>query len=396
MSDDDRDYFPNTQLPYDDDDYERPVKKRELGYIDPANIIPAAPALPRPTSPQLLVPVIPRYKRDVDGNILDDEQLDANIWGLSSRYLQLLNGRDQNRVLSDFEDDQEWMQEVLEAARAEDDEEEEVIDCATKTSIYVNQYSSDVEDFIAKFVKEEHQEEKTLGDVDLEGIAKRIWLIVMTFEPEIHEALLRGDLPVLYRTDQKVRAAIDKIQARAKALPYQPRIYGNFLVKLATGQSPSPEILSQVADLAIDKYLEDDQYAARVDSAIGSSVAWEDTQRGARKYLDPQRTAAVCNLPSLARVAKLGVLCRALQRRCAKVPKAKWQDPIPGSCSELGYSGYAIQRLSQHARHESSNYLMNLFAAICKPYKSPIQIQRSISALLTSFSAPRRGHESWR
>ena len=50
---------------------------------------------------------------------------------------------------------------------------------------------------------------------------------------------------MLYRTDQKVRAAIDKVQARAKALPYQPRIYDNFLVKLATGQSPSPEIVAK-------------------------------------------------------------------------------------------------------------------------------------------------------
>lgn len=186
----------------------------------------------------------------------------------------------------------------------------------------------------------------------------------MTMELDVHNALLRGDLPARYRQDAAFRATLDKIQRRAQEVEAQPRIYGNFLVRIATGEPPSPEVLNNLAEIACGRYIDDAKYAVRVDNAIGGKVAWGDTLP--RKYLNASRTASVRILPSLTRTAKLGTLCRAIQRRCGKVERAKCQRPIPGSCRELGYSGFAIKRLGQHARKERSNYLMNLFEAIRK------------------------------
>ncbi|KAK5696434.1 hypothetical protein LTR97_007735 [Elasticomyces elasticus] len=43
-------------------------------------------------------------------------------------------------------------------------------------------------------------------------------------------------------------------------------------------------------------------------------------------------------------------------------------DPIPGGFSEFGYSYDTEKRLEQHAKHDSSNYLMNIVDALCMIY----------------------------
>ncbi|EMC96117.1 hypothetical protein BAUCODRAFT_140140, partial [Baudoinia panamericana UAMH 10762] len=53
-------------------------------------------------------------------------------------------------------------------------------------------------------------------------------------------------------------------------------------------------------------------------------------------------------------------------RRCVAIPPEQWNQPIPGGFNEYGYIQNEKEGLRQHKNHDSSNYLMNLFDAICR------------------------------
>ncbi|KAI6835784.1 hypothetical protein KC332_g5425 [Hortaea werneckii] len=185
----------------------------------------------------------------------------------------------------------------------------------------------------------------------------------MTTDPLLHEAVLAGDPPYRYRYDPHVTVAIDDIHNRVEEVPEQPRIYANYLVELSTGRSLTRQ-MNMIAETAL-KYPFDDDLAEVVDGAIGHSISTYFTHCGARKYLS-KREGDWCNYPSLAHAKDLGILCRALKRRCAAVDPTQWDKPLPGSFVEFGFSSQVKTRLEEHQNHINSNYLMNLLEAISK------------------------------
>ncbi|KAI7294215.1 hypothetical protein KC343_g129 [Hortaea werneckii] len=186
----------------------------------------------------------------------------------------------------------------------------------------------------------------------------------MTTDPLLHEAVLAGELPYRYKNDPRVTAAIDDIHARVEEVPEQPRIYANYLVELSTGRSLTPRQMNMIAETAL-KYPFDDDLAEVMDRQIGHSISRYFTHCGARKYLN-KREGDWCDYPSRDRTKNLGILCRALKRRCAAVDPTQWDKPMPGSFVEFGFSSQVKTRLEQHENHISSNYLMNLLEAISK------------------------------
>ncbi|KAI6808704.1 hypothetical protein KC332_g12971 [Hortaea werneckii] len=246
-------------------------------------------------------------------------------------------------------------------------QEKEVATCTVDAVEYVDTYTNCMEKYPEFFVKQERVEQATIADVDTNVLGQHIWLIIMTANTVIHEAVLKGDLATRSINDAEVKQALQEMQQRCEEVPYQPRIYCNSHAHKETGLPMSPRMMSELTLLAA-KYVFDDDLASKIDSVTVPHVPLYLTRIGVRKYLSTKDQEGEYRLPSNQRVQRLGVLCRALGRRCEEIPKDRWGSPLPGGFTEFGYSHHVESRLKQHKHHASSNYLMNPFDAICRRY----------------------------
>lgn len=90
-------------------------------------------------------------------------------------------------------------------------------------------------------------------------------------------------------------------------------------------------------------------------------------RKNIRKYFS-SRKEGTYQPQSVVRVACLGALCRALDRRIDAIPREKWDEPAPGTLPEFGYTDEIERRFPEHRRHFSSNYLMNIIDALSRFY----------------------------
>ncbi|KAI7085196.1 hypothetical protein KC356_g6048 [Hortaea werneckii] len=246
-------------------------------------------------------------------------------------------------------------------------QEREVATCTADTAEYVDLYTNRMDKYPQLFVRQEGVEQATIADVDAKVLGQHIWLIIMTTSTPIHEAILKGDLAARSINDKEVKDALQEMQQRCEELPYQPRIYCNSHAHKETGRPMSPKMMSELAVLAA-RYVFDDDLASEIDAVTEPPVPLYLTRIGVRKYLSIKDQDGMYRLPSDQRVQRLGVLFRALTRRCEEIRKDRWDIPLPGGFTEFGYSHDVKSRLKQHRSHSSSNYLMNLFDAICQKY----------------------------
>ncbi|KAI7311079.1 hypothetical protein KC326_g6419 [Hortaea werneckii] len=246
-------------------------------------------------------------------------------------------------------------------------QEREVPTCTTNAAEYVDLYTHRLENYPQLFIKQEGVEQASIADIDTNILGQHIWLIIMTTDTLIHEAILKGDLAARSVDNEEVKQALEKMQQRCIEVPYQPRIYCHSHAHKDTGLPMSPRMMGKLAILAA-KYVFDDDLASKVDSVTQPPIPLYLTRIGVRKYLSTKDQDGVYHLPSDQRVQRLGTLCRALARRCEEIPKDRWDTPLPGGFTEFGYTHNVEGRLKQHREHTMSNYLMNLFDAICRRY----------------------------
>lgn len=186
------------------------------------------------------------------------------------------------------------------------------------------------------------------------------YLVVMMLgmDEQILEHFVKGDLSEAEKGNPDLRKSLRKLKSLG---PKErcPSIYAQYLVD-KDGKSPTPRILTEVLDHA-ELYLKglnrvDQQsgdFAAQVDSVKGKPRAPSNAVAGERKYVKGETQSDTC--------------LAWIQNTRARISSLLPDVPLDRPLAEVGYATVPIERLEQqHAKHTSSNYLMNLCEAICE------------------------------
>lgn len=265
-----------------------------------------------------------------------------------------------------------------------------------------------VEDGVSGLAKAVMQEEieqrltekKALYITDLEWSAYVMKQLLQSTDRVLLESLLFGNLAL----DRQSNPALHKILGQlATRSANQPGIYYQSLVD-SSGQSPSASELLRLCDLMMGyvkgcRELEvqqvvgtiDDELANRIDNfrqAKRSQITVERSRKGNRKYLNTRiRVIPSSDLISQHRQRLRGLLkgpiekaaterlsrshtketvhfVERLRARLSSVPADDSEKPMQFPLIEVGYSKRCLNQLKSHARHNSSNYIMNLTEAI--------------------------------
>lgn len=182
-------------------------------------------------------------------------------------------------------------------------------------------------------------------------------VILLGMDALVLEHFVKGDLPKA----EKRNAALQKTLRKLKNLGPKEKclsIYAQYLVD-KNGESPCTKVLLEVlgkAELYLqgrdEKDLQSGTFSVRVDSIIGKPWSLTESVAGKRKYIKDEARAEKC----LAWIENV-------KHRLSSLPA---DQPLERPLAEVGYATTPIERLDQHARHSSSNYLMNLCEAICR------------------------------
>jgi hypothetical protein len=194
------------------------------------------------------------------------------------------------------------------------------------------------------------------GPVKYENLMFTLWLIMAGWDPLILEHLVHGDLPAAALTDAELEKKLRKLKNIPAINECCPCIYMQYLVD-TIGKSPTPEILGKILDF-VEMYakaedVKDMAFVARIDSAL-ASPNWGRISAiaGRKRYLEsPEQTKTCLNWAKAARERMEGL---------------PMNEPLVRPWAECGYATYPTERLDQYAKHNSSNYLMNLTDAICR------------------------------
>ncbi|KAK0109395.1 hypothetical protein ONS96_003209 [Cadophora gregata f. sp. sojae] len=180
-----------------------------------------------------------------------------------------------------------------------------------------------------------------------------VYLVVMLLGMDdlILEHFVRGDLAAASLQDPALRRKLDALDKNGTC----PCIYAQYLVTRRTGISPTVQIILDALD-DIDLYArgvgmsdkDSSMIASRIDSAHLKPASVQH-HLGERRYLEGLTQRSVCEEWSRNLRARLETL----------PPNAVLDRPL----AEIGYATKPSDRLKQHARHSSSNYLMNLMEA---------------------------------
>jgi hypothetical protein len=212
------------------------------------------------------------------------------------------------------------------------------------------------------------QRRKASGPVKYENLVFTLWLIMAGWDPLILEHLVHGDLPAAALTDAELEKKLRKLKNIPAINECCPCIYMQYLVD-TIGKSPTPEILGKILDF-VEMYAKADDvkdmaFVARIDSAL-ASPNWGRISAiaGRKRYLEsPDQTKTCLNWAKAAR------------ERMEGLPK---NEPLARPWAECGYATYPTERLDQHAKHNSSNCLMNLTDAICRLEFPSYRIQQYV------------------
>jgi len=184
------------------------------------------------------------------------------------------------------------------------------------------------------------------------------YLVVMLLGMDglVLEHFVKGDLPKAEKSDAALQKRLRKLRNLGRKEKC-PSIYAQYLVD-KNGESPCPKVLLEVlekAELYVRGLGEQDSqsgtFSVEVDSVIGKPWPLTESVAGKRKYIKDEGQAEKC----IAWIENV-------RHRISSLPA---DQPLERPLAEVGYATTPIERLDQHARHTSSNYLMNLCEAIC-------------------------------
>lgn len=230
------------------------------------------------------------------------------------------------------------------------------------TEEYANPYAARAGNgfpsLIDAVLKEEFALSRTLLGADLTYVKNLAREVLKLTNGSVLDAILRGNIAWMHRTDPKVKKALDVLWSRREI---QPSIYMQVLVD-KDGLSPSPSELVALID-RLREYCKTDGdpvLAHHVDNY--KTRTWhtlESSRSGKRKYLTKPGTA----IQSKRRVMEVLTFYDNLEARLRKT--SGWAKPLDMPLVEFGYTHNAEQRLRAHRNHQQSNYLMNLTEAVC-------------------------------
>ncbi len=244
-------------------------------------------------------------------------------------------------------------------------------------------------------IKAKLQAKKGLASTDLEWTAKEMEDILYSTPMVLLESIIHGNLALDRRQNPNLDHILTKIFEQAE---YQPSIYYQQLVDIATGLSPTPEDLRRALDLmkgytrgcnkpetqGIATKQMDDHDAHAIDSLHGFSrdpLDKKRTKNGYRKFMFHRAKVSTKTKGKgkgkapdtyeqrycAAHVTQTLAFIESLRKRLddiEKHDKAKMKQPLEFPLCEVGYAKRSISRLKEHKRHTSSNYIMNLMEAI--------------------------------
>jgi hypothetical protein len=191
-----------------------------------------------------------------------------------------------------------------------------------------------------------------------EHLLYSLWMMMVGWDPLILKHLVHGNIPAQRRKIPELQKKLNQLRNLPAGIR-TPSIYMQYLVD-RDGNSPPPKVLLEILD-HVEVYtnglegsdVKSNILAMLVDTASPTKT-WSKTtvQRGERRYIEGPNQAKTC----LAWV-------EASRQRLDSLPE---DVPLARPWAECGYATVPNERLEQHARHSSSNYLMNLTEAICK------------------------------
>jgi hypothetical protein len=173
--------------------------------------------------------------------------------------------------------------------------------------------------------------------------------LLCSMDPNLLRSLIKG---TLLEEEPHLQGFLKPLQPKA-ADEKASSIYLNCFVN-RSGKGPSKEELLRIVDV-VERYVEDeeDELAKAIDHQI--SIGHFQWKKGHRRYLmDRNKTW------KQGRKENILLFCASLRRRFE----------VSGSTirvlTEAGYTIGPSKRAGEHAKHSSSNYLMNLFEAAAK------------------------------
>ncbi|EMR86909.1 hypothetical protein BcDW1_4548 [Botrytis cinerea BcDW1] len=199
---------------------------------------------------------------------------------------------------------------------------------------------------------------KRREDGNLDVMKLELLFMSSCIHPDVLKHLVRGDLPKAY-SDPSITSMRVHMISMMEGNKREKRIfiYIHYLVN-AIGVSPSPSQLENVlktADIYIRGFGKPNDQASyriskKIDEMIGNHKAEPD---GKRRYIKGDTQYKVIN--EWISLVRGRIEFDKLNNR--------WNEPLTRPISEVGFAS-SLQRLDQHRKHVSSNYIMNLIEAI--------------------------------
>ncbi|KAJ8062292.1 hypothetical protein OCU04_008838 [Sclerotinia nivalis] len=199
---------------------------------------------------------------------------------------------------------------------------------------------------------------KRKEDATFEDLKLELLFMSACIHPENLKHLIHGDLPKVYSNPSmpSMKGYMLSLKDGSKK-EKRIFIYIHYLAD-AVGISPTPEELENVLDTA-EIYIRgfekpNDQVSYRVSKRIDEVLGkYESKPDGKRRYIKgPTQLKVISEWISIMRGR---IAYERLQGR--------FQEPLARPISEVGFES-SLQRLEQHKKHVSSNYIMNLIEAI--------------------------------
>ncbi|KAI4934887.1 hypothetical protein J4E85_002749 [Alternaria conjuncta] len=208
--------------------------------------------------------------------------------------------------------------------------------------------------------------------------------ILASADRTLLEAIIHGNVALQRRANSGLERYL---QALWKQSYKQPSIYQQLFVDV-NGHSPTPNELNDMC-ISIERYLDpaNDAYADKVDDKFKTKA--KSRRASCPKYraytwteqVDPKKKNKLFApgkaqnqhyswMVSGDRVRNIHTFLKALRTRLAAIPKVAWDKPLEHPLVEYGYAEDSPARLKQHAKHSSSNYIMNLMEAVaCEDHR---------------------------
>lgn len=226
---------------------------------------------------------------------------------------------------------------------------------------------------------DELQHSTVLHGTDRSFLERTTKLTLESMDTRVVHGILRGDLPVAYRTDQTTKKVLDYLLWSQQAITpglyrtkTQPVIYINYLVDKNGFGLRKEECDKLVQRLREYVGKQDALFACRVDTQrqLGQ-WSFRRSEKGERKYLGRETAKERSEI--------VDKFCRYLEINTEQQGDKSHLVPF----REVGYTNNATRRLREHQAHRNSNFLMNLIQAVCEvEFNSKFRLDQYIVARL--------------